>query len=365
MFFQNTQCLACQAPLGYEPGRGQVFALEPAAEPDHVQLAAEGGRYRMCANRATPSVCNWLAPAGPERSLCAACRLNRTIPDLSVAENGALWHLIEIAKRRLVSLLITLGLPVQSRVSEDPARGLAFDFLRTPRGGPAVTTGHAGGVVTLDIEEADDANRERIRARMHEPYRTLLGHLRHEVGHYYWDRLIDSSKWVEPFRAVFGDERAAYEAELQRHYQEGPPADWSLRFVSAYASTHPWEDWAESWAHYLHMVDTFDAALSYGLDPASIQIAFEDFDETALFQPEDQDASGFLHFVNSWAKFTAALNELNRGMGQPDFYPFVLSRPAVAKLQFVHLVIHRGVVDQREKSGRLEAPPDGPAGRAP
>lgn len=338
VFFPNTRCLSCQAELGYEPHAGRVLALERARQADHVH-AAGGGPYRLCANRATASACNWLAPAGPAPTFCAACRLNRTIPDLSVPENGELWHRIELAKRRLLSLLIALGLPVQSNMADDPARGLAFDFLRAAPGGDAITTGHQGGVITLDIEEADDSKRERIRARMREPYRTLLGHLRHEVGHYYWFRLIDDSEWIEPFRALFGDERADYPGAIAAHHRNGAPPDWPQRFVSAYASAHPWEDWAESWAHYLHLVDTFDSALSYGLEPESVQILFEAFDRSALWQPDDPDADAFLRFVNAWAKFTAALNELSRGMGQHDFYPFVLSKPVVAKLQFVHLAI--------------------------
>jgi len=62
-----------------------------------------------------------------------------------------------------------------------------------------VLTSHCNGLITLNIAEADDAERERRRVKFHEPYRTLLGHLRHEVAHYYWDRLIANSKWLSGF----------------------------------------------------------------------------------------------------------------------------------------------------------------------
>ena len=255
VFFQNSQCLSCRAPLGYEPERGQIFAIEPAFEPGLVQIVedretdGEPARYRRCANLNTPAACNWLVKveAHAVQSLCISCRLNRTIPDLSLPENAAYWGRIEAAKRRVISALIALKLPVASRIGEDPQRGLAFDFLRSPKTGPRVMTGHEQGIITINVEEADDAKREQIRASMREPYRTLVGHFRHEVGHYYWERLVLASDWLAAFRRVFGDERKDYQAALQANYRQGPRSDWANYFVSAYASIHPWEDWAETW----------------------------------------------------------------------------------------------------------------------
>jgi hypothetical protein len=202
-----------------------------------------------------------------------------------------------------------------------------------------VLTGHHRGLITLNIEEADDAKREQVRTALREPHRTLLGHLRHEVGHYYWDRLIAGTPWVEPFRKRFGDERADYVEALKRNYKLGPAEDWSQRCVSAYASMHPWEDWAETWAHYLHMLDTLDTALSFGLEGDDIEIEVEPYGENALDAVGDPDAPRFLSFVNAWLQLTALMNELSRSMGQYDFYPFVLSHQAVAKLHFVHRVV--------------------------
>jgi hypothetical protein len=256
------------------------------------------------------------------------------IPDLSIASNGENWRRIEIAKRRLISFLLALGLPVKPRVEGEPG-GLAFDFLSSPAQGPRVLTGHSSGVITLNIEEADDSTRESIREQLHEPYRTLLGHLRHEVGHYYWDRLVAGTKWLDGFRELFGDERQPYDQALQLHYAQGPPPDWGEKYVSAYASSHPWEDWAETWAHYLHMSETLDTASSFNLDIESVEMPFEGFRPETLARPDED----FLHFINSWSRFTAVLNELSLSMGLPDFYPFVLSRSSVAKLHFIHTLV--------------------------
>jgi hypothetical protein len=200
-------------------------------------------------------------------------------------------------------------------------------------------TGHADGLITLDVEEADDSWRERIRLDMREPYRTLLGHFRHEVGHYYWDLLVRDTPWLEPFRALFGDERADYAAALKDNYEHGPPPDWANRYISSYASSHPWEDWAETWAHYLHVTDSLGTALGFGLSAEDLDTEIEPFGADALYDPGDAGAERFLSLLNAWIEMTTVLNELARSMGQPDFYPFVMSRPVVAKLQFVHLVI--------------------------
>lgn len=349
VFFRNTHCLNCDTPLGYEPQLGEVFSLEPDFEPDTWRLVGSDVPenhqviYRRCANMRTPAACNWLVPVdrnGHSELYCISCSLNRTIPNLSNAEDAMLWGRIENAKRRVVSALIALGLPVVSRVNEDPQHGLAFDFLRSPAEGPRVLTGHDDGVITLNIEEADDVKREQIRTSMREPYRTLVGHFRHEVGHYYWDRLVATNPdLLHRFRDLFGDERADYDEALKKHYVQGPEPGWPSRCVSSYASVHPWEDWAETWAHYMHMVDTLGTAMSFGLKPENIAMPFDCFGPEATCDAKRPDSEHFVTFLNSWLKLTAVMNELCRGMGQPDFYPFALPRAAVAKLHFVHLVV--------------------------
>jgi len=342
IFFQNSFCLGCNSVLGYEPDLRQVRALQPGPEPNTWKLHGQkddSPLWRRCGNFDSPAGCNWLVPARDEEPLCRSCRLNRTIPTLDNTDNGRWWRLIENAKRRLVAQLLSMGLPVKSKVSEDPEFGIMFDFLRSPENGPRVLTGHANGLITLNIEEANDSKREKNRLEMREPYRTLLGHFRHEIGHYYWDRLVAGTPWQEKFREVFGDEREDYAAALKRNYEQGPPADWPDRHISAYASVHPWEDWAECWAHYLHIVDSLDTALGFGLRGEEVEAAVEPFSVKDLYDPADPDAQRVVLLMNSWVQLTMVLNELARSMGQQDFYPFVMSRPVLRKVHFIQLIV--------------------------
>jgi hypothetical protein len=339
IFFLNTQCLSCKSPLGYLPDMQVLVALDPNAEPKAIRAEGCARPYKYCANRETPARCNWLLEANDPIALCIACRLNRTIPNLGDADNARYWAAIEAAKRRLVAQLLALGLPVKSRVGEGAVCGLMFDFLRSPREGPAVMTGHVNGLITMNVEEADDAKREKIKHDLHEPYRTLLGHFRHEVGHYYWDLLVRDAKWLEPFRRLFGDERASYADALKRNYELGPPADWPNSYISSYASMHPREDWAETWALYMHVVDSLGTALGFGLDSENLEIKISPFRSEDLYAPDDPSALRFLSLLNSWIEMIMVLNELARSMGQPDFYPFVISKPVVAKLQLIQMIV--------------------------
>ena len=359
VFFRNSLCLGCKSPLGYEPDLGQLFPLTPTNVSGSWRIwrtdKDDSKTYRRCGNLDSVSRCNWLVnqqpDVGNQAVLCKSCRSDRTIPDLSVPENAACYARISVAKRRLVALLIDLGLPVASK-EEDPGNGLSFDFLRSMDGGPNILTGHDNGVITLNVEEAEDATRERIRSEMGEPYRTLLGHLRHEVGHYYWGRLVADGPFLEDFRTLFGDERQDYASCLANHYRFGAQRDWLNSFVSAYASSHPWEDWAETWAHYLHIIDTLNTALSFGLDPdVAIEMEVEPFEKKVLFKPDDPDAAGFLELIHSWTLLTPVLNELSRAMGSADFYPFVLCERVIAKLQLIHLAACGGSRKERSLNG--------------
>lgn len=345
-FFVNSACLACGTALGYHPERAILLPLAPGNEAGTwVEWGTPGPAYVSCANRDTPANCNWLLPsaeADAHKRLCRACRLNRTIPNLNDPQrpdNGELWGRVEQAKRRLVSALLVMGLPVASRETEDTEQGLMFDILRSEKHGQHVMTGHDDGLITLNVAEADDAKRERTRHAMNEPYRTLVGHFRHEIGHYYWYRLVAKTDWLHRFRALFGDENQDYAESLKKSYEDGPQPDWPLHFVSAYASVHPWEDWAECWAHYMHMRDTVDTALSYGLTLNPAQLVFTPFGTEVLLVPDHPEAERFLAFLNRWTQLTMLLNGMSRAMGQPDFYPFVMPHEVVAKLQFIHLLV--------------------------
>ncbi len=347
VFFENIQCMNCDHALAYVPNLADMKSLEKVGQ-NLWKFRGENWQqtYRLCANYSQENVCNWAISNDDPHPLCKSCRLTRVIPDLYVQGNKEAWYKLEVAKRRLVYSLLYLDLPVTNR-ADDPQRGLAFEFLADmfppnySGDSPApVLTGHSNGVITINVAEADDAERERRRMQLHEPYRTLLGHFRHEMGHYYWDRLIKDSSDLNGFRQQFGDERADYGQALQNHYQCGPPPDWQMNFVTAYASSHPWEDWAETWAHYLHMVDTLETASACGLSLRPKRQDEPSMKSTP--EPKGQSKRSFDDLIESWFPLTYALNNLSRGLGQPDAYPFVLSRPAVAKLQFIHEVINEG-----------------------
>ena len=331
LYFENTRCESCGHKLGYLPSRGTVTALEDDNGLWRA-LAEPEGRYRYCAN-AAHEVCNWLVSADDPDEFCAACRHNRTIPDLSVPGNLLNWRKIEVAKHRLFYSLLRLKLPVVTK-AEDPD-GLAFDFKSAA--GEPVMTGHANGLITLNLSEANDAERERARHALGEPYRTLLGHFRHEIAHYYWDQLIKDKPIITECRELFGDDTIDYGEALKRHYENGPPPDWNERFVTAYASSHPWEDFAETWAHYFHMVDTLETAKAFGLRVRPRVTMGAELATAVDFDPHGVDME---RIVDAWLPLTFAVNSINRSMGVPDLYPFVLAPAVIVKLAFIHKLIH-------------------------
>lgn len=321
--------------LGYLPERLAITAFEAAGGGMWRSLspASANTLYKQCINYAREDVCNWMLPADAPSELCASCQLTRIIPALSSEKNRLYWRRLEAAKRRLLYTLWELHLQPAPKIN-DPEAGIAFEFLEdTPEN--RVMTGHANGVITINIAEADPAHREKTREEMGETYRTLLGHFRHESGHFYFDRLVADTKWIEPFRTLFGDERQDYAQCMQSHYDNGPPADWPERYVSAYASMHPWEDWAETWAHYLHMIDTLDTAYACGM---SLRPKKPGEPELVIEAPP-QAAAVFDDIMSDWFALTYVLNSLNRSVGMPDPYPFTLSTPAIDKLRFVHDVV--------------------------
>lgn len=338
VFFENVQCVKCESVLGFLPDELDVSALTPAPNNLWKPLspAANNRLYRPCSNGTQHQVCNWYVPEEDPNPLCVACRPNKVIPDLSVPGNKLRWDKLERAKHLVIYSLIELGLPLEG-VPQENRPSLQFSFLADQPGGPPVTTGHQDGLITLRILEADPAERERVRVSLHEPFRTLAGHFRHEVAHYFWDRLIARTNRLGRFRKLFGDETADYAAALKAHYENGPSEDWRKRCITAYAASHPWEDWAETWAHYMHMVDTTETAVSFGLSlrpdhPAAPTMTFDPKKFRSLSRSIDAT-------VQNWTALTYTLNTLNRGMGLPDLYPFVLSDPVVQKLKFIHEVV--------------------------
>jgi hypothetical protein len=315
VFFEDYTCLACRRELGFAPGLMAFLSRVPDA-PDFRDSG--GGSWAACSNRSALRVCNWLIPATDPQLLCQACRMNRVIPNLQPLRNQELWVRMEEAKRRLVYSLLTLGLPYDGSDGRPP---LGFEFMEDRRSNPQVaesfvTTGHRTGIITINLLEADDVSRHAVREEMSERYRTLLGHFRHESGHYFSDCLLPPGEALDEFRRLFGDERADYADAIRRYYDAGPTPDWPTRFVSAYASAHPLEDWAECWAHYLHITDGLETARANGLLPT--------------------DTSGdWDREVAAWIEGSVKLNEITRSLGVDDAYPFVLNAPVRQKLAFI------------------------------
>jgi hypothetical protein len=180
----------------------------------------------------------------------------------------------------------------------------------------------------LDLAESDDVHREQLRVSMDEPYRTLLGHFRHEIGHYYFAVLAENWPARGDFERLFGDPDLDYQQALDRHYSQGAPAGWEKTYVSSYATMHPAEDWAETFAHYLHIRDTIDTAAAFGIAPAGATVN----------RPLAGDA-GFDHIIDLWLPLSWSLNMINRSMGHPDLYPFVLPPAVLEKMRLVHRLV--------------------------
>jgi hypothetical protein len=321
LFFENDTCLKCRRKVGFRSDDLTMATVE----------AAQASGLTPCRHWSERNACNWYATGNGAR-YCLACSFDEVVPDLSDPQRLALWTETERAKRRLVYTLLTLQLPLGPSADKHGVRFrlLADERVDTgtmdPPAQDAVTIGHDRGQLTMNVVEADDAHREEMRKRLNEPYRTMLGHLRHEIGHYYWYRLVENTGLIERFRALFGDERADYAAALSAHYARNPADGWQDTFVSFYASAHPWEDFAETWAHYIHIVDTVDTASDARLSLAGKVIA----------APLPLARRSFEELLADWLPLTVALNQLNRSMGMRDAYPFSLSDRVLAKLAFVH-----------------------------
>ena len=333
VFFENLRCESCGSTLAFSTEERTMLAFQVAPDGTWTRAGAPGPAYRPCSNTAE-GVCNWLVPAESAHQHCVSCRTTHTIPALGKPENRMYWAQLEQAKRRLFFTLLQLGLPVPNKI-DDPANGLSFEFLEETSQEMRVLTGHDEGVITLNIAEADDARREQIRLSMHEPYRTLLGHFRHEIGHYYWDRLIRDTAWIDECRALFGDETVDYAQALQKHYAH-PPADWPQNYISVYASSHAWEDWAESWAHYLHMVDGLETAAAWGLH---LDHAIPN-GPSLQAHPLDPGAADIgATVIEQWLPVSQFINAMDRSLGAKDSYPFIVVPAVVAKLNFIHRVV--------------------------
>lgn len=353
LYFENTRCERCGHRLGYAPLLNRMLSLEGGPDvwtAQHVDNMA----FRFCAN-AAHGACNWLVLESPGHDLyCRACRHNELVPDISLPVDLARWQAIERAKKRLIYSLLRLHLPLATR-NEDPVHGLSFRFPSEELSPAPVLTGHDRGIITIALKEADDAAREYRRTQFNEPYRTLLGHFRHEIGHYYWSILVANRPAHEEFRRLFGDETADYGAALSAYYANGAPPEWQSRYISAYATSHPWEDFAETFAHYLHLVDTTEMAAAFGV---RLKPAVDKSGELAAsLDYEPYGAADIDELIENWIPLSSLINNLNRAVGQHDAYPFVLTPAVIEKLGFILRLT-------REAGASLWTVP-GPAGPIP
>ena len=338
--FDNRTCISCGMRLGFAPEALCMHAVQAAgdlwARIDNPTL-----KYRFCPN-ASIDVCNWLIPASSSEAFCQACRYNGLVPDAGTTGGLRRWRAIGEAQRHLFYSFLRWDLPRPDR-KEDPKGGLLFDLKDDevlPDGScKPVLIGHDEGHIVIRTAEADDLTRERQRELMNEPYRTLLGHFRHETGHFIWNKMVRDAGKLDGFRAVFGDERADYNQAVEAHYARGPAAGWGANYISYYATTHPWEDFAECFAHVLHIVDSLETAHIYGI--ALAPLSHQEMTAYANFDP--YTVLDFDRIADVWIPLSVALNSIHHSMGERDLYPFILTPAIKAKLKYVHSLITRQV----------------------
>ncbi len=328
LFFNNTVCIGCESEVGWCETCRNVAPIVPVNGRYSCGNPKCGSAVAKCTNYSVEAVCNRMFAMDPSIEqpvanpltgvgLCKACRLNNIVPDLNVEDNRRRWAKLELAKRQLLYQLDDLGLRYAPEdVGEE--KPLQFDF-KANTNEESVLTGHADGLITINLNEADSVERERVRKQMHEPHRSLIGHFRHEVGHYYWMTLVEGKSEAE-CNAVFGDCRATpYAAALEKHYVNGAAPGWQGRYVSAYATSHPWEDFAETWGFYLDMWEVLTTT-HYHLPRLTA----------------DAKTLPIEALAKTYQQLGVFFNEVNRSMGLKDLVPEVISDEVVKKLAFLH-----------------------------
>jgi hypothetical protein len=361
LFFESSTCIACERVVGVDDNFDKVETYNLDKKSGYYFKTNQSEvHYQKCDNNANYHICNGMVNMNTfepvpnkDEVLCFACRFNETIPDLSIAEHIPLWKKMEIAKRRAIYTLKALSLPLQN-IRQNPKSGLSFDFT-TDRDvsdhfvsklddQETVFTGHDNGHITINLAEADEVARSNIKHVLKEHYRTLLGHFRHELGHYYFEKLIAKSKKKHQLcKKYFGDDELDYQEALKKHYEKGAPKDWKDNFISEYATMHPYEDWAETWAHYMHIMDTLETAKNFNIT-GSIGDSSDSGNVGDLKLPQSSyffsSQTSITSILDTWMDFSVILNSLNRSMGMNDAYPFVLTQSVRTKLSFIHHAIH-------------------------
>ena len=315
-------CPACAAHVYFDNLTcrcGQKVTFDPDRNAMRTDAA-------VCANRGDIA-CNWLAEDG---GLCRSCAMTGTVPDMVGEENRELWARTELAKRWMLANLIRWGWFTPADTGARPRFKLLSEV--TADGETDVVMGHADGVITINVTEASEPTRMHRQEELGELYRTMLGHMRHEMAHFLHLRLMALPGFPDRFRALFGDERDDYGEALQRHYADPKPAGEC--HITGYATAHPHEDWAETTAHLLHLTDLLDsAAAAHVLPPGGPATGYDAYLET--------DTERLVtHAVDT----ALAVNHVNRALDLPDLYPFVLTDPVRMKLAFVHQELRTGAL---------------------
>ena len=362
LFFESNHCIACNRTVGLDDWFDKVEPYDLDEESgEYFKTDKPEVRYQKCDNHAKYNVCNGMVNLNTfepseddEEMLCMACRFNETIPDLTVVEHIPLWKKMETAKRRALYTLKAFALPVRN-LNEDRKGGLSFSFttdrdvsdhfVSKLEDQEPVFTGHNSGHITINLAEANEVARSQTKLAMGERYRTLLGHFRHELGHYYFDKLILGNPQKHALcKLYFGDDELSYQDALDRHYKEGAPKNWRDNFISEYATMHAYEDWAETWAHYMHIMDTLETAKHFSITGSTSASTVETEEVEDLSLPQDvyffSGQTSINSILDTWIDFSVILNSLNRSMGLNDAYPFVLTKPVRTKLSFIHHAIH-------------------------
>jgi hypothetical protein len=362
LFFESSLCVACERVVGLDDKFNKVEPYDLDESCGQYFKASEPDvRYQKCDNHADYKTCTgmvnlstFVPVEGEKEVLCFACRFNEIIPDLSILEHIPLWKKMEVAKRRALYTLKAMKLPLET-IAQNPKSGLSFDFTTdrdvndhfasTLKNQQAVLTGHDSGHITINLAEADDVARSHAKLAMGEKYRTLLGHFRHELGHYYFDKLIAGSPQKHALcKQYFGDDELSYKDAMDKHYKEGAPENWRNAYISEYATMHAYEDWAETWSHYMHIMDTLETAKNFSITGSTIGNAEETEEVEDLTLPQDayffSAQTSITNILDTWMDFAIILNSLNRSMGMSDAYPFVLTQPVRTKLAFIHYAIH-------------------------
>ena len=316
LHFENSRCVSCDSRLGFSRSERAIVPVDEKGR----YVDADGLEWFLCRNLTLSGL--HLADRRATAVSASAAGSPAPGPTTTTPIGLANYPAAERAKRHLVVELDGLGFPIVGK-DTDPDNGLAFDLLSSVE--ENVTIGHANGLITIDLAESSAAHREQVREKLGEPYRTMLGHFRHEVGHYYEWQLVKGELRTR-YRELFGDESADYQGEIDRHYAEGPPAGWESSYISSYATMHPFEDFAETWAHYLHICDSIETASEYGLTTVGTITSFTSFRDVV---------------VGIWMPLSVALNMINRSMGHEDLYPFVIPAAVLDKLDFVASLARR------------------------